>query len=114
MIWVEGQFPHCSNRMCNGVLFSDSGLRIQRFGNELFIAHPTFQFNWDVRNIKYYEMIGCNLFYFKKDARDIYFQRDEVIIIFITGHVSDHYPYQFLLTKEEYTLFRDFIIGIIK
>jgi hypothetical protein len=114
MIWVEGQFPHCSNRMYNGILFSDDGLRIQRFGNELFIAHPTFQFNWDVGNICYHEVRFDGLFYFKNSERPMIAIPNEAIIIFISGHVADYYPYQFRLTKEEYVLFRDFIIDIIK
>lgn len=114
MIWVEGQFPHCSARIHNGVLFGDDGLRIQRFGNELFIAHPTFQFNWDVCNIEWDEPFDWGLFYFKKNKEPIHLIPDEVIVIFISGYIADYYPYKFLLTKEEYIIFRDFIIDIIK
>jgi len=113
MIWVEGQFPHCSNRMCNGILFSDDGLRIQRFGNELFIAHPTFQFNWNVSDIWYTE-VRDGLFYFKNTKRPIIAVPNEVIIIFTSGYIANYYPYQLLLTLGEYIVLRDFIIDIIK
>ena len=95
----------------NSELISTDGLYIRRFDDELFIAHPNFQYN-----LKINDLISTYDFGSFVTIRDI-FEKSKIYILFLEKQLTHLSVFSDCIMYVEYnelSIIRDFLQPIIK